>query len=126
MQDDGVHVFHRASKLYAEKLAGNTNITIISAYKSCVDGKMTDLQEITRVRVKENGEWSPLPAWVHKVLFNDCKEDFDAVCECPWICPWPYIISDWNAEKIRIESCTDNPFWCDVEKNMLAEPVVCI
>ena len=124
MHDAGVENFHPGSKIYAEKLTANTNITIISAYR--LDRKLTDLQEITRVRAKENGEWSPLPAWVHETLSNECKEEFDAVCECPWICPWPYVISDWNAEKIRIESCTDNPFWCDVEKNMLAEPVVCI
>jgi len=126
MHDAAIHVFHPGSKIYAEKLKANSNITIVSAYTSCVDGKLIDLQEITRVRVKETGEWSTLPAWVHEALSSECKEEFDAICSCPWICPWPYVISDWNAEKIRIESCTDDPFWCDVEKNMLAEPVVCI
>jgi len=47
MHDAGVENFHPGSKIYAEKLTANTNITIISAYRS--DRKLTDLQEITRV-----------------------------------------------------------------------------
>jgi hypothetical protein len=87
-----------------------------------VEGKQTNRQEITRVELNKNGEFLAPAPWVRQALFNNSEEDFKSLCNCPWICPWPYVINHWDSDTVRVESSVDMSFWCDMPTNMLAEP----
>lgn len=99
MQDPGITVYCPSSKLFARTTTGD-NSTRILAYTQRVDGNFAHLQEVVRIAA-----------------------NVDASIKAPWVCPWPYTITDWSREHVRVDSEEDPSFWCVVKGDLLPVPL---
>jgi len=98
MQDPGITVYCPSSKLFARTMKED-NSTRILAYTQRVDGKFAELQEVLHIAA-----------------------NVDANIKVPWVCPWPYTITDWSHEHVRVDSEEDPSFWCVIELELLPIP----
>ena len=102
MQDPGITLFCASSKLFAY-MNTTDNTTTIMAHTRRVGGKFADLQEVVRVGANVEGD-----------------------IKVPWVCPWPYTITDWSREHVRVDSEEDPSFWCVLTGDLLPVPLAYI
>jgi len=102
MQDPGITVYNPSSRLFAcLNTTGNT--TTIMAYTRRVEGQFAKLQEVLHVTANVEGD-----------------------IKVPWVCPWPYTITDWSREHVRVDSLEDPSFWCVLKSDLLQVPLAYI
>jgi len=116
MPDDSSVVFCASSKLHAHKMKSTSSgdVTIISAYGKIVENKYTNMGEVTHIRLKKADD-----------VEDFFEVDGDQFCrdkECPWVCPWPFIISNWDhIDGVRLDCCSEPGFWCQCPLKLLPE-----
>jgi len=102
MQDHSITLYNPSSKLFAS-LNTTDNKTTIMAYTRRVGGKFDELQEVF-------------------VITANVERDI----KMPWVCPWPYTITDWSRKHVRVDSMENASFWCVVKSDLLPIPLAYI
>jgi len=104
--------------LYARKMKCDT-ATIICVYNKQTKCKDSKMREIVRVRSITNDDHyitSPDEAGKPDMKHLSIK------CNVPWVCQWPYVITDWSMTRVRIDSVEEPDFWCELPAHMLPKP----
>lgn len=99
MQDHSITLYNSSSKLFAS-LNTTDNKTTIMAYTRRVGVQLDELQEVLSITANAEGD-----------------------IKVPWVCPWPYSITDWSRKHIRVDSVENASFWCVVKGDLLPVPV---
>jgi len=80
-------------------------VTIILAYTLVVENEYTNMEKVTHIRLKKASD--------DEDFFKVGDDQFCRDKKCPWVCPWPYIISDWDdIDGVRLDCCREHVFWC--------------
>jgi len=117
--------FSRSGKLWALQAATTTSIHAHALYE---DGVYQDLCQVTQITL--NPAWSGVVKDALEVVGVDNDKlpflgeygGLDEPGMCPWKCRGPFIISDWDANFVRLDSNKDASFWCELPVDILPKP----
>jgi len=111
-------IFDASGYLYARKMKCDT-ATRICVYAKHRKYKHSKMREIVRVRSMSNDDHCTIsPDEARK---SDMRH-LSIKCNAPWVCEWPYVITDWSMTHVRIDSVTEPDFWCELPAHMLPIP----
>jgi len=118
-EKDGVtRMFDPSGVLYARKKKCDT-ATSIFVYNKHKKYKSSKMREIVRVRsITNDDHYITSPDEARK---PDMKH-LSIKCNVPWVCQWPYVITDWSMTYVRIDSVKEPDFWCELPAHMLPKP----
>ena len=111
-------IFDASGDLYARKMKCDS-ATKIYVQKKQRKGKDSKMREIVRVRsITKDDHYITSP----DVARKPHMKHLSIKCNVPWVCEWPYVITDWSMTRVRIDSVEEPDFWCEVPAHMLPKP----
>ena len=104
--------------LYARKMKCDavTKICVYTKHKKFNYSKMREIVCVRSITSDDHHVTSPDEARKPDTRHLSIK------CNAPWVCEWPYVITDWSMTHVRIDSVKEPDFWCELPAHMLPKP----
>ena len=118
-EEDGVtRILDASGYLYARKMKCDTatSICVYTKHKKCNHSKMREIVHVRSITNDDHYITSPDEARKPHMKHLSIK------CNVPWVCQWPYVITDWSMTHVRIDSVEEPDFWCELQAHMLPKP----